>query len=279
MDNRQIGEELNQLARFLFNSAANKWYAAIGVEITAGILSAVLNVLDLSGDSALIGAVVVTILLVASYILRLRFDTEYDTAEMMRRQSILTEALDWPVGKVQMSEWRRQAGKKIRDQVRATTRDPNFYSTRKDTGPERLAEVTIESAFFTRHLYIKLRSWIWAIFWVTLAALVLALTIALTRAVPTTLDLVIARVVYSIVPVVLAIDLFGWWLRLGRLTTAIRRIERGLERLRGTSDMDLPQVLRLISEYNCRVVTGIPIHNWLFTRWGDEIRELWQQRF
>lgn len=278
MNNQQTGEELNQLARLLFDSAANNWYSVVGLEVGAGVLAAVLSVLDLSGDVALIGATIGTILLVASYALRLRFDIQYDTAETMRRQSVLTEALDWPVGKVQMSEWRRQAGKQIRSQTKLTPRAPNFYSTQKGIGAERLAEMTVESAFYTRHLYAKLCHWIWIVFVSALLMLALVVTVALTKAIPDSIDYLIARIVFSIIPILLTIDLLGWGLRLRRLLPAIRDIEEGLERLRGTADVTLPQVLRLVSEYNCQVATGIPIHNRLYAQWCDEIRELWHQR-
>jgi uncharacterized MnhB-related membrane protein len=278
VSNQEMGEELNQLARLIFDAAADNWYAAIGLEIAAGVLAVILATLNLSGDTALIGAMVGTILVVASYSLRLKFDIQYDTAETMRRQSVLSEALDWPISRVQMSEWRRQAGKQIRTQARLAPRDPDFYSTQKEIGAERLAEMTIESAFFTRHLYGKLCRWIWAVFITTLLAIVLLMALALIEAVPDSIDHLIASIVFAIIPVLLAIDLLGWGLRLKRLLSTIQSVEASLERLRGTPDMGVPQVLRLVAEYNCQVVTGIPIHNWLYAKWCNEIRKLWEQR-
>jgi len=67
MDNRQVGEELNQLSRLLFDSAARKWYGAIALEVGAGVLAAVFNLIDLAGDWALAGAVLVTVLLVVRH--------------------------------------------------------------------------------------------------------------------------------------------------------------------------------------------------------------------
>jgi hypothetical protein len=84
--------------------------------------------------------------------------------------------------------------------------------------------------------------------------------------------------VYSFAPVVIAIDVFGWALRLGRLGSAIRSVEAGLQQLIDANNAELPEVLRWVSEYNCQVVQGIPILNWLFNRWHDEIAELWGKR-
>jgi hypothetical protein len=38
MDSRQLGEELNQLSRILFDKAARNWYTAAAIETGAGIL-------------------------------------------------------------------------------------------------------------------------------------------------------------------------------------------------------------------------------------------------
>ncbi len=278
MDNKSPGAELNQLARILFDSASTLWYSAIVLEVVAGILATILGLLPLTEDAAFLGAAVGSSLLIVAYILRLIFDDQYDTAETMRRQSVLSEALGWRVNKVQMSEWRQKAGQAIRRQLKQVSRATDFYTTQLNVGPQRLAEMTIESAFYSRYSYVKLRQIIWGVLAVAILIAVLMTTVALSSAIPKSVGLIIARVAYSFIPIVLAVDLFGWAIRLGRHISEIRDIEEDLERLCGTADMDVPQVLRLVSEYNCQVVAGIPIHNWLFSRWHDEIRELWSQR-
>jgi len=80
------------------------------------------------------------------------------------------------------------------------------------------------------------------------------------------------------VPTALAIDLLGWAIKLGGLISGIKDIEIDLDRIHGAVELDLPQVMRLVSEYNCQVVIGIPIHNWMFNKWHDEISELWKDR-
>lgn len=278
MDNNvETGEELNQLARLLFNSAANSWYGAVGIEISAGVLAAILSLLDLSGDIALVSALIGATLLISSYLLRLQFDVQYETAETMRRQSVLTEALNWPVGRIQMSDWRQQAGKYIRSQLKIKPRNPDFYATKKNVGAGKLADMTIESAFYTRHLYVKLRFWVWIIFIVAILVSVLAMSVALTKTIPDDIDIIIARVIYSIIPVIISVNFLGWGLKLGRLISAILNVEMGLEQLHATNQ-ELPQVMRLVSEYNCHVTTGIPIHNWLYEKWSPEITDLWKQR-
>lgn len=277
MVNEKTGEELNQLARLLFDAAASKWYWAIGLEVGAGVVATVLNLLDLQSNSALVGAMVVTILLILAYGLRLWFEVQYDTAETMRRQSVLTEALDWPVDRMQMSEWRQRVGKRIRSRLRKQSRSAGYYATSTSFGSQRLAEMTAESAFYTRHLYGKLRFWVWITFFGALSLSAVAVIVALTSTVPTAIDLLIGKAVFSFAPIVVSVNVLGWALRLNRLISEVSRVEEGLARSLGTTPVSPEQVLRLVYEYNCQVVQGIPILNWLYKRWQGDVEEAWAE--
>jgi hypothetical protein len=275
MANQQIGEELSKAARSLFNSAARKWYGAAALEVAAGVFAAVFGLFDLGPSYAVWGALLAMVLLVWAYGLRLQFDRTYDLAETMRRQSVLSEALDWPVNARQLSEWRRSIGKKVRQQVQATRRDPDYYDTKQAVGSARLAEMTFEAAFYTRQLYLKLRFCL--IVLLTVACLLVGLVVftALTDVVPKTAGVLVATFLLSAAPIVLTLDLLGWVLRLSRLIEAICDIEDSLRDLITRGQLDQTEVLRLVSEYNCQVIDGFPIHSWLFNRWHNEVKELW----
>lgn len=278
MDSRHLGAELSQLARLLFNAAANKWYGSVFLEVAAGLLAAIISASEPSGDWPIFGAIAGVALLFGTYGLRLWFDDQYDAAETMRRQAVLTEGLDWPLDPIQTSEWCQKAGKRIRDRLKAQPRDPDYYDSKAQPGGRRLAEMTVESSFYTRHLYGKLRLWIWILFVGAILVAVFVISLALTQTIPDRIDTQIARTLYSAIPVVVSINLLGWALRLSRSISAIRQVESDLERLLGTAGLDEKQAMRLVSEYNCQMVGGFPIHSFLFIRWQKEIQDLWQQR-
>src|SRR5437763_2698829 len=95
-------EELSQLARLLFDAAASKWYTAAVIDVLNGASAALLSVFDLAGGAALIPAIVEVMLLMVSAALRMWAESQYDTADTMRRQSVLSEALGWPISAVQL---------------------------------------------------------------------------------------------------------------------------------------------------------------------------------
>lgn len=275
MDSRRRGEELNQLSRLLFDAAATKWYWATGLEVAAGAVGLAFGVADVTGDLAIAGVAAGVLLLAAAYYLRLRFEDQYDTAETMRRQSVLTEGLDWPVNEIQFSEWRRKAGSRILDRFVVQPRDDDYYTTMAGFGPTKLLEMTAESAFYTRHLYGKVQPWLWGMFAGSLIMLAVVITLPALQITSASTDNQLASAVYLALPIVLALDLLGWALRLRRLQEAICEIEKDLEQLEQLRAADEPQVMRLVAEYNCQVVAGFPISSWLFNRSHREIRRLW----
>jgi hypothetical protein len=274
---RREGEELSQLARLLFDSSANKWYAALLLEVVVGLVAAIAVIFELQGDAELVGAFLGVALLLVAHGLRLWADQQYDVAETMRRQSVFTEGMGWPLDSIQASEWRKKAGKRIRKSLKSETRPVDYFATQSTIGPARLAEMTRESAFYTRHLYDHLRIWIWLLVGGAAIAAVTIISLALTRTISEDLDVQIARILYIIIPVLISINLVGWGFRLNRSVASIRQVETDLQRLLDSDDVEATQAVRLVSEYDCQVVSGIPIHNWLFSKWHDDIQELWQE--
>lgn len=278
MDNQKKGEQLNQFARFLFDEAANNFYLALIFEIVAGIIAVIVNFLTLPEDGNLIMAIIVFGLIAYSYFLRLRFDNQYDTAETMRRQSVLSEALDWPISSVQFSDWKVKASKVSLQRMKLEKRSDDYYQTKANYGARKLLEMTEESAFFTRCLYTKLQSILLIILIVSLSAVVLVFSVLPLTLIPPSIALRIAYVIYLILPIILSIDLLGWILKLSRLQKSIKEIELDIERLINDNRIDEKQVMRLVSEYNCQVSCGFPIHNYLFKKWHDGINEMWINR-
>jgi hypothetical protein len=138
--------------------------------------------------------------------------------------------------------------------------------------------MTIESAFYTRHLYARARKPIWIAFTVVTAAVALVISVSAAPALPSGSAYWVAYIVFLLLPVFLAVDLLSWGIELNRLTDSLCRIEEGLETLDRSSDADLSTIMRLVSEYNCQVVKGFPIPNWFFNRHHQEIKELWEKR-
>lgn len=278
MDDQKRGEELNQRSRFLFDVAANNWYVAQAIMAIVGIGSAAVSYVELHGVAKYLVAAVAVCAALIAYALTLRFASQYDMAETMRRQSVLTEGLGYPISPTQFDVWKQRAGRRVEKRFRLEPRDPDYYTTKRAAGPIRLLEMLEESAFYTRNLYMRLRALLlWILAPIILALLgILLLIPALGQKSPLTLGL--ANAVLVIIPIAVAADLLGAILKLSRLIHGIADVESDIERLKKTGTLSEPEALRLVFEYNCLTATGYPIHNYLFQWWHSAIAQAWRER-
>jgi hypothetical protein len=272
------GIELNQMARLLFDSAANNWYIGIFLQIVAGVIGVVAGLLVLDDSSKYLFAFFGFVFLSCAVFLRLISEGEYNRAETMRRQAAFTEGLGWAVSDTMMSEWRLRAGEAITDKVDSNPRNADYYASKKTISPRRLLEMTIESAFYTRHLYAFLAQWLWVLLGGSIVISFLVLSLLPSKIVSDELSLQIAYTIFLVLPILLTIDLLGAAIKLGGLKSSILEVEEDMEQLSRSERVDSEQVLRLVSEYNCHVACGLPIHNIVFKLCHNKIEKLWNKR-
>lgn len=261
----------------MFDSASRRWYFALAVEVIASVLAVFISIINPSGDLATGGLLGGLLLVGVAYMLRLWSEDEYDAAETIRRRVVFAEALEYPVGEWQVKEWSRLAGPRIRQRLRVERRPEDYYSTSATVGTGRLAAMTIESAFYTRHIYHRLRLYIIIVIAVAVTTFFLVASISLLRSVPGNIDELVAKILFGAILLTLTIDLLGWYRRLGRLISSLEELERGLESLNSSNASDTLGIIVLVSDYNCQVVSGIPVLHWMFTKMHDEIRAVWEQ--
>lgn len=278
MDDQKRGEELNQRSRFLFDAAAGNWYVGLGIDAVVGIGSAALSYTKLEGPVKYVLAATAIVLALFAYFLKLRFASQYDMAETMRRQSVLTEGLGYPIDATQFDVWKVRAGKRVDKRFSLEPRDPDYYGTKAAYGPRRLIEMLEESAFYTRNLYMRLRGLLLLVLipLVLLLVVILLVIPALGPASPLTLGL--ANAVLVIIPIAVTADLLGGVMRLNRLINGIVDVESDVARVKKSKNITEAEALRLVFEYNCLTALGYPIHNYLFQRWHPAIDKAWRGR-
>lgn len=272
------GKELGKLAKILFDRATNSFYASVGIEIIAGSLGIIIGLMEISDKTKILFAVVGFLLLSVAYYLRVKFEATYENAETMRRQSVLAIGLGWKIRKTQFSDWRMFAGKKALREIEKNPLDSNYYASDELVSPRRLLEMTQESAFWTRHLYCYLRTYLWIVFLLTVLLFILVLTFSASGYIQQGLAMKIVYITYLILPLILSLDILNWGLRLNRLINSTRNIENGLEMMEDENIFDEKEILRLVFEYNCQLTQGFPIPGICFNLHHDDIRSLWEKR-
>lgn len=266
------GAELNTLAGYLFTAAARLWWGGRALEMGASFVALVFGVAETDSWWA---ALLPVVCLGVGYALRLMSADKYDTAETMKRQSVFSEGLAWPVSPLQLSEWRRKAGRANVARLATEPRDVDYYATNLLPGPGRLVSIVRESAFYTRHVYIRLRHLAVVSGSVMVVALLVVAWIVANREFPTDVSQIVARTIILAVPMVFVADFLGIALHLSRLISTIKDVEQGLGSLSSASPEQTSEALRLVSEYHCQTVSGTPALPYLWRRWHDQIKGDW----
>lgn len=275
MDNQEQGSVLNQLSRILFDNAALLWQISIVLELVAGVIGVFVSVVAPSVNVSTFWAGTVIVILAFSYFLKYQYENKYETAETMRRQSVLTEGLNWPITRTQFNDWKSRAGKNALTRLSKEKRPAGYYATTANFGAKKLIDMTFESAFWTKSLYNKIRLFLWIIFMVFILLFVVLFSFPPVVGTEGSLQIYLIYSIYLFIPVLLSIDLIGLLLKVSRNISSLREIEGDLERASNSQTPRTEEAMRLVSEYNSVVSSGVPIPNWLFGLYHDEIQRCW----
>lgn len=278
MDNQKQGAELNQLSRILFNKAGSFWQLSVSFEFVAGLMAVAASLLTSTLEVNTIWAIASVIVLAVGLFFRYRFEEIYDVAETMRRQSVLSEGLNWPISRAQFNEWKSRAGKKVLARFSVQSRSDGYYETQITPGAKRLAEMTFESAFWTKNLYKKLRTYLWVILGMAAFIFIVLLTFIPLSISSQSSQTYLIYAIYLTIPALLSIDFLGLVLRIQRSISGLSDVEKSLEVLCAQEAPQVEEVMRLVSEYNCIVNSGVSIPDWLFKMHHDEIQSYWNKQ-
>ena len=277
-DNVKHGEEMGHLAGLLFNRSSHEWVRGVGLEMVTGLLMVAISEINLPHELKLMLALLGFILFGVAYYLRYESEDTFDTAETMRRQAALSEGLGWPTNSHQFAEWKSRAGLKVLHEFKNTSRPGDYWSTKTPAGPKRLLELTIESGFWTRKLYKKLRRLMWLALFIIFGGAVLMVCLSIIKVMPGAEEAQLISSVFLLLPAVLVFDILEWILRLNRLVDNIKEVEIDMDKVVDLPELNEISAMRLVAEYNAVVSNGFPIHPFLYKIWHEEIGELWDTR-
>jgi hypothetical protein len=260
----------------MFDRAALTWQWSIGLELFAGAGGMLFSLNAFPADANLAGALLVLAIIVVAYILRYQTNGTYDDAETMRRQAVLSEGMGWELGRAELLEWRNRAGARIMAKAALNPRPDDYYDNSLGEGAKKLAEMTFESAHWTKCLYKHLRGYLVAILVAAALVVVALVVVALFDFLPSEERTALAYAAFLFAPVVLTVDFLGMVLKLNRAITELGKLAPSLEREARLASPKTGSVMRLVAEYNCVVSSGVPIPNWVWKRHSKAIADSWK---
>lgn len=205
---------------------------------------------------------------------RLHSDSKKSSAEKGRRAVVLAHGLGKPI-----------EGKELSDLLTSFTvpadkgakwADPDYYDSKDEPGPGRLAGMVQESAFWSRCLYEHSAKMSWLFF--SLFSLVSVGFLFAIVAVPSTeWRMKLAQVSCLIVSLLLARDHVGRALSYSSASREANSIDDRIEGLlKGGARIE--DVLLAVGDYNCAVESTPLVGSGLYHRKREELSRIWGER-
>lgn len=273
MDDKAVG--LNQLSRLMFDKAALRWQWSIGLELFAGAIGVCLSLNTFSVQTNLIGAISLLASIIVAYAIRYNAKSIYEDAETMRRQSVLSEGMGWEIARAQIIDWSSRAGPEIMKKAALNPRPDDYYEHTIGGGSKKLSEMTFKSAHWTRCLYVHLRFYLVSLLVGSIVIVISLLTLAALDILSTEERMGLVYAAFLIAPLVVTIDFLGMTLQLNRAIPDLRDLSTHLEEQASRASPHIGNVMRLVSEYNCIVSSGVPIPNWIWRLHNKAISDSW----
>jgi hypothetical protein len=152
-----------------------------------------------------------------------------------------------------------------------------YYSSAKSPGPQRLADIIGESAFFTYHLTSKLSAWLWTVFLSTLilSGFILYLSDLMQGSSPGSFVPVAKSVA-----VIIAFLIAGDFLLIAKKFTDLKNnsyetLTRCVS-LRAAHEVNSDEVRTVAEDYSISLLQAPPIPGKLYLHYRDELNEIYR---
>lgn len=165
--------------------------------------------------------------------------------------------------------------------LRTTPKDAPFvrpyYSSTVAPGPQRLADILVESTFFTEHLTGKLASWLWIAFGLAVTFACMILYVAdLQSATSYLFTFLVAKSAAVLVSFLLAGDFLLIAKKYSDLRNEAHQSYARCARLRSENNVSADEVRAAAEDYNVAILQAPPIPVWLYRIYRDELNRIYR---
>jgi fumarate reductase subunit C len=220
-------------------------------------------------------------LTVLSEIFSYRSDSIRGTAQGLRRKLDLKDGLGWDIPNAELSDLVVRSPASVKK--KASSKPPNdpYFASQEMAGPRRAIENVSESAWWSKHLAEKMYTHCLLTLIVTVATALVALIVTVQAAsgsAPLDTLSIVARVVTALLMLALSLGLLKLTTGYYGLSKKAARTEEGAERLLITSsNIELVDALKIISEYHLARASAPIVPTWIW-KWNQrELNVIWEE--
>lgn len=259
----------------VYFTLAKRWARFSFICKLAGFLVGVLTVL-LPLVPAYVPVLVFMLAMIADW-LAWRSDTNKGTAEALLRKLDGRDSFGWPISRAELSDLLMRSPSKVDKLVVAKALSEEYFASEEPPGTLRALENLQESAWWSKHLSERMRSYYLAgtCLLVGIAVLVLLVSIQTIDDKQTLSSL--GRIVTSVLTLVFSLNLFRSVLGYHNFSVKAGQIEKSTENLLASQGVQESEVIKLMSEYQLARASAPLLPTWLWNRMEDELNATWKQ--
>jgi hypothetical protein len=259
----------------VYFTLAKRWARFSFICKLAGFLVGVLTVL-LPLVPAYVPVLVFMLAMIADW-LAWRSDTNKGTAEALLRKLDGRDSFGWPISRAELSDLLMRSPSKVDKLVVAKALSEEYFASEEPPGTLRALENLQESAWWSKHLSERMRSYYLAgtCLLVGIAVLVLLVSIQTIDDKQTLSSL--GRIVTSVLTLVFSLNLFRSVLGYHNFSVKAGQIEKSTENLLASPGVQESEIIKLMSEYQLARASAPLLPTWLWNRMEDELNATWKQ--
>jgi hypothetical protein len=259
----------------VYFTLAKRWARFSFICKLAGFLVGVLTVL-LPLVPAYVPVLVFMLAMIADW-LAWRSDTNKGTAEALLRKLDGRDSFGWTISRAELSDLLMRSPSKVDKLVVAKALSEEYFASEEPPGTLRALENLQESAWWSKHLSERMRSYYLAgtCLLVGIAVLVLLVSIQTIDDKQTLSSL--GRIVTSVLTLVFSLNLFRSVLGYHNFSVKAGQIEKSTENLLASPGVQESEIIKLMSEYQLARASAPLLPTWLWNRMEDELNATWKQ--
>jgi hypothetical protein len=267
-------ETLDDLRHHLYTQAQLLWE----VSLVLSVATVALAIVGLaSRDSLWVAVTGVAALLIPVLVAWIReiATTQQLRGDKCRRLILVADGLGRQISPAELAELRAWA---VGSDLGAAPFTLPYFSSRQPAGPQRLADIAMESAFFTEHLARKLQFGLWIGFAILLCCALLVLHLADLAASQSSVGFSFAgKSIAVFIAFLISGDFALLAKKYGDLRLAAHDVYQRCAILRDDENATSDEVRNVVDDYGVAHIQCPPIPSWLYERHRDKLNAIYRE--
>lgn len=206
-----------------------------------------------------------------------RSDTHKGTGEAWLRKLDGRDSFGWAISGAELSDLLMRSPSKVDKLVVAKALSEEYFASKEPPGTRRALENLQESAWWSKHLSERMRSYYLVGTCLLVASAVLILLTSVQAIDDKQILSSLGRIVTSVLTLVFSLNLFRSVLGYHNFSVKAGQIEKSTENLLASQSVQESEAIKLMSEYQIARASAPLIPTWLWHRMADELNATWKQ--